>query len=215
MPDHHYDPYDRLAPYYDLMAKVMLLPFGGERRFRNAALDVLDVQPGMRVLELGCGTGSMTAALLAMGADVTAIDLSKPMLERAERRAPEAEFIRTDMLTFVADQPYDAALLCFVMHEMTLDIRLRALEAARRACHDQGIVCVIDFADDASLLMRKGLHLYLRATEPPVAFDWLRSDFEETLAAAGLSIVRNKKLSGGTVRAVAAMAATDRETSVP
>lgn len=205
-PEHYYDPYDRLAPYYDWIAKLMLLPFGGERRFRTAALGVLGIDPGTRVLELGCGTGSMTAGLLEMGAQVTALDLSAPMIERARRRAPSAEIICADILEFTADQPYDAALLSFVLHEMTADTRRRALLAARRACRPDGVVCVIDFWNAAPLVVRKGLHLYLRATEPPIAFDWLERGFESTLAGAGLSIVRSKTLGAGTARAVAASA---------
>ena len=44
------------------------------------------VRPGDRVLELGCATGRMTAALVGAGATVTAVDRESEYLDRAEAR---------------------------------------------------------------------------------------------------------------------------------
>jgi cyclopropane fatty-acyl-phospholipid synthase-like methyltransferase len=60
------------------------------------------VQPGARVLDVGCGTGVPTARQLAdAGCDVTGIDISEGMLELARREVPGATFLRLD----VADMP--------------------------------------------------------------------------------------------------------------
>ncbi|RPI24460.1 MAG: hypothetical protein EHM70_21270, partial [Chloroflexota bacterium] len=46
------------AKHYDLV--VGLLSLGRERRLREATLDLAQVQPGDHVLDVGCGTGSLT-----------------------------------------------------------------------------------------------------------------------------------------------------------
>ncbi len=51
---------------------------------------LLDLQPGQRVLDIGCGTGRHAVPLAAMGLEVTGVDLSPAMLERAAARAAAA-----------------------------------------------------------------------------------------------------------------------------
>ena len=46
-------------------------------------LDLLELQPGARVLDVGCGTGAHAGALAARGYDVLGVDVDKAMLERA------------------------------------------------------------------------------------------------------------------------------------
>jgi ubiquinone/menaquinone biosynthesis C-methylase UbiE len=65
---------------------------GGFRDFaaENArALEALSVQPGRRVLDIGCGTGRFALAAAAAGAEVVALDISEPMLGYARTRAVE------------------------------------------------------------------------------------------------------------------------------
>ena len=58
----------------------------------QAALDFAKVRPGMAVLDVGCGTGTMSLALAAAGARVKGVDISKPMLALARERATQAGF---------------------------------------------------------------------------------------------------------------------------
>src|SRR5690242_15239305 len=85
---------------YDLLSRLVFAPVGGLDALREAALDAIDVRPGMRVLELGCGTGALTRKLLARGAQVTAVDWSGPMLQRARRRAPAATFEEAEITAY-------------------------------------------------------------------------------------------------------------------
>ena len=53
-------------------------------------ISLLDLQPGQRVLDVGCGTGRHAVPLAAFGLQVTGVDLSPEMLERAAARAAAA-----------------------------------------------------------------------------------------------------------------------------
>lgn len=52
-----------------------------------AFLDEVDIPPGLRVLEVGCGTGRTACLLAQKGAKVTAMDLSSTMMGKAKKRA--------------------------------------------------------------------------------------------------------------------------------
>jgi ubiquinone/menaquinone biosynthesis C-methylase UbiE len=205
-PGHYFDPYDALAPFYDFMAGAMLLPFGGERAFRRRALEVLELAPGMQVLELGPGTGAMTAQLLARGAKVTAVDLSEPMLARARKKAPEATLLYGDILAFEGEGRFDRVLFSFVLHEMDEATRTRALLVAKRALKPEGLVAVVDFARPEVRPFRWALTAYLGLSEPRTARELVARGLDNEFASAGLSVLRSRALALGTARMAVATA---------
>ena len=58
-----------------------------------AALDLLDPQPGERILDVGCGGGALTCQIVARGADVVGIDSSPEMVEAARAQGVDARLI--------------------------------------------------------------------------------------------------------------------------
>ena len=72
------------------------------------------VLPGASVLELGCADGFATEVLVRAGYRVTAVDLSRRMIEvaraRLAQRHLEAEFIVADVNEFLPSREYDAVL---------------------------------------------------------------------------------------------------------
>jgi phosphatidylethanolamine/phosphatidyl-N-methylethanolamine N-methyltransferase len=72
------------APIYDAVVGRLFLP--GRKR----ALELLDLQPGERVLLVGCGTGS-DLPLLPRGIEVVGVDLSPEMLARARKCLPRPD----------------------------------------------------------------------------------------------------------------------------
>lgn len=82
-------------------------------------LDAARIQPGERVLDVGCGTGQLAvqAAGRAGGAGrVVGVDISGPMLEAARRRAaglPQVQFVQADCQTDPLPGPFDVAVSRF------------------------------------------------------------------------------------------------------
>jgi len=72
--------FDRIAPVYDAMNRVMTC--GLDRRWRRITVEQA-VRPGDRVLDACCGTGDLAIAARARGGDVVGLDFSERMLERA------------------------------------------------------------------------------------------------------------------------------------
>jgi SAM-dependent methyltransferase len=82
--------HSRERGFYDTQAASLRagrLPPRSPDEYERALLDALGPVAGLRVLEVGCGTGDIALELLARGAEVTALDLSPRMVELARARA--------------------------------------------------------------------------------------------------------------------------------
>ena len=80
-----------------------LAPFG------EAVLERAQPGPGQRVLDVGCGTGRVTAGAVARGATAVGVDISPVLIEAAERFVPDASFLVADAQTddLAAHGPFD------------------------------------------------------------------------------------------------------------
>jgi demethylmenaquinone methyltransferase / 2-methoxy-6-polyprenyl-1,4-benzoquinol methylase len=103
--------FDRIAPVYDVMNRVMTA--GLDQRWRRLAAQAV-VRPGDRVLDSCCGTGDLAIACARAGGVATGLDFSERMLERARRKAPQLEWVRGDALALpFEDSAFDAATVGF------------------------------------------------------------------------------------------------------
>ena len=77
-------------------------------------LDVLELEPGSRLLDVGCGPGRHANSLAERGFQVVGIDISRRFVEIAEERAvPGATFLRADARELAFDAEFDAIIsLC-------------------------------------------------------------------------------------------------------
>ena len=81
-----------------------------------SALDLLDPQPGERILDLGCGDGALTEKLVARGASVLGIDASVDMIAAARTRGLDAHVGDGQRLAFEAE--FDAVFTNAALHWM-------------------------------------------------------------------------------------------------
>jgi demethylmenaquinone methyltransferase/2-methoxy-6-polyprenyl-1,4-benzoquinol methylase len=132
--------FDRIAPVYDVMNRVMTM--GLDVRWRRLAAEAA-VRRGDRVLDAACGTGDLAVADLRAGAGrVTGLDFSEAMLVRARRKAP-LDWVRGDMLALpFADATFDAATVGFgVRNVADLELALREL---RRVLRPGGRLAILE-----------------------------------------------------------------------
>jgi len=82
-------------------------------------VDLLDPQPGERILDLGCGTGHLTQQISDAGATAVGMDRSAEMVDSARENYPDCEFICADAHEFTVDSPFDAIFSNAALHWMT------------------------------------------------------------------------------------------------
>jgi ubiquinone/menaquinone biosynthesis C-methylase UbiE len=201
---HHTAIYDRrMMPLgYDMLISTVFAPFGGVRRLRCQTIDRLDLRPGMRVLELGCGTGGITRLLLARGVEVTAVDGSQRMLARARRRAPAATYVHSRLESFNTSEKFDRVLFAFVLHEFAAADCEQVMAAALDTLRPEGLLAILDHAVPQKRGLAKARRRFLMRLEPPTVVHCIENGYDRQLAALGVSIVSRHELAGGTAQLI-------------
>ena len=106
----------------------------------SSVVELLAPQPGERVLDLGCGTGQLTAQIAQSGATVVGLDNSPAMIEEARRQYPQLEFREADAHDFDVAEPFDAVFSNAALHWITEPARV--VECIARALKPQGRLAV-------------------------------------------------------------------------
>jgi trans-aconitate methyltransferase len=79
-------------------------------------LELLDAQPGERILDLGCGTGHLTARIAETGANVVGVDRSPEMIHQAKEKYPSLRFEVMDAREIALDGNFDAVFSNATLH---------------------------------------------------------------------------------------------------
>lgn len=180
------DGYQRWSRVYD--GEVNPLVLVEEPR----VAEMLGDAAGLRIADLGCGTGRHALRLAAAGADVTALDFTGGMIELA-RRKPGAERVRWldhDLNRPLPLEPaaFDRVLCCLVLDHIAEPARL--LRECRRVCRPEGWA-LVSTVHPAMLLRGVRAHFTDPATGRDVAprsYPHQISDYVTAAQAAGWRI---------------------------
>lgn len=148
-----------------------------------------------RVLELGCGTGSLSLALErgVPGARVTGIDIDPKALGYA-RAKPGSERVSW-LQGSITDPPpeagsWDCVVISLVLHHLTPEQQPLALQRAREALRDGGTLHVVDFGPPHGPIPRFGFpHMLQRIDGRRNTAPMGNGELPGMIAAAGFTDV--------------------------
>ena len=113
------------------------------------------LQPGMRLLDIGAGTGRYTSALMAEGYEVKAVELVRRNIEVFLKREPTANVVQGDArsMPFLPTASADITLLLGpIYHLIGEDEKVKALVEARRVTKPGGLIFVAYLMNEYSIL---------------------------------------------------------------
>jgi demethylmenaquinone methyltransferase/2-methoxy-6-polyprenyl-1,4-benzoquinol methylase len=147
-PDEVRGMFDRIAPVYDVMNRVMTA--GLDRRWRRLAVQEA-VWPGDRVLDACCGTGDLAVEAERRGGRVIGLDFSERMLERARRKSGTIEWVQGDAMALpFADGEFDVVTVGFGVRN--LEDLGRGLAELGRVLRPGGRIAVLEITRPRGLL---------------------------------------------------------------
>lgn len=194
-------------------AGIDILTLGRLRRLKQDIADEF-ITKGDKVLELGCGTGSLAILCAAKGAEVTGIDLSPMMLAIAHRKlkttglTEKIKLIRMsamDMDTTFNDNNFNIITSTLAFSEMSREEIRYVLNQCYRVLKADGSLLIADEIMPRNPLGKLLLFLF-RLPFVIIAYIFTQTttravpDVEEDFRQAGFNIVKTKSYLLGTMR---------------
>ncbi|WP_034271582.1 class I SAM-dependent methyltransferase [Haloechinothrix halophila] len=157
-------PEERDRPFLPGMGKAWLMPLydafsrvAGVRALHQRAVEAADVEPGQAVVDVGCGTGNLSLAILAAQPDarITGLDPDGHSLRRAARKARRRGVALTLVQGYANRIPAEDASLDHIVSSLALhhvddDGRVAFAHDALRALRPGGTVTILDFGGSTS-----------------------------------------------------------------
>lgn len=146
---------------YDIT--VRLLSLGQEQKLRQTTLELARIQPGEQILEVGCGTGTLTLAAKSKAgpeSQVTGIDVAPDMIETARQKAAKAGLAvhfqvgRIEAIPF-PDNQFDLVLSSLMLHHVPGNAsKQQGMQEMFRVLKPGGRLVIVDAALPKNPLLR-------------------------------------------------------------
>jgi ubiquinone/menaquinone biosynthesis C-methylase UbiE len=154
------NPMEKMVSTYDTYMRRVTL--GREHILRDMTVDLAQVKPGDDVLEVGCGTGTLTLAAkrkAGTSGKVCGIDVLPGMIENSQQKAAAANLDVTFQLGSIdaipfPDSQFDAVMCSFMIFHMSETVRRKGISEIYRVLKPGGHWMVLDMALPSQPLSR-------------------------------------------------------------
>jgi putative AdoMet-dependent methyltransferase len=198
--------FDRWAASYDAdVSGGTGYPFDGYERVLARVVELAALAPGLDVLELGPGTGNLTAQLVEAGAAVWALDFSAEMLARARAKVPAATFAQAHLLgDFPSEfrRPFDRVVSTYTFHEFPTTDKLALLRRLFRDHLRPGGYAVIGDIGFPNAAARDAMRAAVGEGWDDEHY-WIADEDNRALRAAGFAARYEQMSSCGVVLVIA------------
>ena len=146
--------FDLWAEEYDMAVGASeekdAYPFAGYGRVLGAIFHAVTQRRNATVLDLGFGTGALTAKLYEHGCGVYGQDFSSAMIELARRKMPAAHLYQGDFAEGLAEplrrRSYDFIVATYALHHLTDAQRIPLIHSLRERLNENGRILIGDVA---------------------------------------------------------------------
>ena len=149
--------YKWLTPLYDFFLGLTM----PEKKIKLALIEAAGVSPRMKVLDFGCGTGTLTIMIKEFqpGVNVAGIDVDVQILNKAIKKIEQKgldifviDYNGTEIP--FQDEVFNITMSCLVFHHLDTSTKQKALAEMFRVIKKDGLLHIADFGRSKSLVQR-------------------------------------------------------------
>ncbi|QYX32781.1 class I SAM-dependent methyltransferase [Sphaerospermopsis torques-reginae] len=188
---------------YDAISRLAALSVGGEGRFRQLALQGLNLNSDTKILDLCCGSGQTTAFLVKLSQNVTGLDASPLSLQRAKKNVPNATYIEAfaENMPFT-DHEFDVVHTSAALHEMQPEQLRKIIQEVYRVLKPGGIFTLVDFHTPTNPIFWPGLSVFFWLFETETAWQLLKTDLPRLLRETSFDVGEPILYAGGSLQVI-------------
>ena len=183
--------YDFLTPLYDRVNNLL----GYGKAFKRMALELSEITDGDKVLDVGCGSGTLLIEAKTMypNADLVGIDPDKKILKLAERKLEQAGVKARLVQGFAQELPFpsesfDLVISTLVFHHLPAQVKRQATREIYRVIKEKGRFLLADLGKPNSTLSRLLLELGSLFDGPGNMKDNIEGNLPLLLQEAGFKV---------------------------
>lgn len=125
-------------------------PFAGYKQILNEIYNRALTGKGNAVLDIGFGTGTLTAKLYEQGCNIWGQDFSERMIELAKAKMPEAKLYQGDFSKGLVEElkqnRYDTIIATYSLHHLTGEQKVELIKSLLLLLNDGGCIYIGDVA---------------------------------------------------------------------
>jgi putative AdoMet-dependent methyltransferase len=195
--------FDRWAEHYEPSIRDKdSFPFDGYARVLDEIVHIAGPQSGMKMLDLGIGTGNLAARFAATDCEIWGIDFSAGMLAKAREQLPEAVLLQADLLGDWPEQlnrRFDRIVSAYVLHEFDLATKVTLLQKLTHSYLAlSGLIIIGDIAFPTSEVLDRAQRAWADSWDED-EFYWVADEATNAFKRAGLQMTYRQISSCGGV----------------
>jgi ubiquinone/menaquinone biosynthesis C-methylase UbiE len=188
--------HDSLTPLYDTFIKWTM----PESTFKREVIEHAQLTSKQRVLDLGCGTATLTILAKQMHPDTTVIGIDgdwkvlKLGRSKAEKTKTDITFTRAMAFELpYSNGSFDCVVSSLMFHHLTTENKIRSLTEVHRVLRSGGELHIADFGKPRNLLMRMVAYPWHLLEGPKTTNDNVRGLLPQFMRDSGFVEVREAK----------------------
>lgn len=146
--------FDLWADNYDETVGISdddnIYPFAGYKRILNEIYNCILKCSSKNILDIGFGTGTLTAKLYENGCNIYGQDFSNKMVDLAKNKMPNAKLYKGDfskgLVEELKEQKYDAIIATYSLHHLTDEDKVKFIKQLMKLLNEKSIIYIGDIA---------------------------------------------------------------------
>lgn len=134
-------------------------PFAGYKRILNEIYNRVLTGEGKSVLDIGFGTGTLTAKLYEQGCNIFGQDFSEKMIGLAKKKMPEAKLFKGDFSEGLVGElkrnKYDSIIATYSLHHLTDEQKVSLIKSLLPLLNDGGCIYIGDVIFESRAKLEK------------------------------------------------------------